>query len=176
MCSYCSTNVGGVSGRGLGRPSTNHRTVGVVEGVAWRSRDSSRPIKIFVVESTFYHYSRIYRNGVPAGFIVIARLTFFSRPINPLNAEALGTEVGLSPGHIPQGGCTAAPPQFSAHVYRIFYLYLSGWIKTPLSMAHLGSGQILLDGDPSPPRKGLDGPLFSAHVYCGETVAHLSYC
>jgi len=26
------------------------------------------------------------------------------------------------------------------------------------------------------PRKGYSSPLFSAHVYCGQTVAHLSYC
>ena len=40
----------------------------------------------------------------------------------------------------------------------------------------------VLDGDPAPPRKGTQQlPHFSAHVilahdYCGETVAHLSYC
>jgi len=27
-----------------------------------------------------------------------------------------------------------------------------------------------------PPEKGGYSPLFSAHVYCGQTVAHLSYC
>ena len=51
----CSTNVGGVSGRGLGRPSTNHRSVGVVEGVV---SVGCRPIKFYIVESTFYHYLR----------------------------------------------------------------------------------------------------------------------
>jgi len=40
----------------------------------------------------------------------------------------------------------------------------------------LGPGDIVLDGDPAPPRKGAQQAPFSAHVYCGETVAHLSYC
>jgi len=36
----------------------------------------------------------------------------------------------------------------------------------------------VLDRDPdSPPQSDIaGGPLFSAHVYCGQTVAHLSYC
>ena len=51
----------------------------------------------------------------------------------------------------------------------------------------LGPGDTVLDGDPAPqwkgaqqdpptPRKGAEQPLphFSAHVYCGQTVAHLS--
>ena len=54
----CSTNVGGVSGRGLGRPSTNHRSVGVVDGVV---SVGCRPIKFYIVELTFYHYSRLYQ-------------------------------------------------------------------------------------------------------------------
>ena len=39
----------------------------------------------------------------------------------------------------------------------------------------LGPGHIVLDADPAPStRKGHTSPLFSAHVYCGQTVAHLS--
>jgi len=36
----------------------------------------------------------------------------------------------------------------------------------------------VLDEDPASPlpRKGHSSPLFSAHVYCGQTVAPLSYC
>jgi len=34
----------------------------------------------------------------------------------------------------------------------------------------------LLDGDPVPQWKEAQSPHFSAHVYCGKTVAHLSYC
>jgi len=41
--------------------------------------------------------------------------------------------------------------------------------------ADLGPGDIVLDGDPAPPsERGTAPPLFSAHVYCGQTVAHLS--
>jgi len=39
----------------------------------------------------------------------------------------------------------------------------------------LGPGDLVLDGDPAPPPRGT-APQFSVHVYCGETVAHLSYC
>ena len=40
----------------------------------------------------------------------------------------------------------------------------------------LGSGHIVLHGDPSPPPKKERGtaPQFSAHAYCGQMVAHLS--
>jgi len=38
----------------------------------------------------------------------------------------------------------------------------------------LGPGHIVLDGDPAVPESS--SPLFSAHVYCGHTGAHLSYC
>jgi len=35
----------------------------------------------------------------------------------------------------------------------------------------------VLDGDPAPPQgKGHSSRYFSAHVYCGQTVAHLSNC
>jgi len=34
----------------------------------------------------------------------------------------------------------------------------------------LGQGDIVLDGDPTPPRKGHGSPYFSAHVYCGQTA------
>ena len=53
------------------------------------------------------------------------------------------------------------------------------WIKIPLGMeVGLGPGGIVLDGDPAPPRKVVQqpSPNFSAHAYCGETVAHLSNC
>ena len=41
----------------------------------------------------------------------------------------------------------------------------------------LGPGHTVLDGDPAPrPERSIAGPLFLAHVYCGQTVAHLSYC
>ena len=50
-----------------------------------------------------------------------------------------------------------------------------GWIKMKLGTdVGLGDGHSVLDGQPALP-KGAQ-PQFSAHVYCGETVAHLSYC
>jgi len=96
----------------------------------------------------------------------------------------LGMEVGLSPGHIVLDGDPASvspmgrSPQFSAQVC---CGQMPGWMKMPLVMeVGLGPGNIVLDGDPFPPKRGaaLEHPsLFvSAHVCCGETVAHLSYC
>jgi len=37
-----------------------------------------------------------------------------------------------------------------------------------------GPGDIVLHGDQAPPERGTAAPFFSAHVYCGQTVAHLS--
>jgi len=49
----------------------------------------------------------------------------------------------------------------------------------PLRMeVGLGRGHIVLDEDPAP-QEGHSSPLptqFSAHVYCRQTVAHLSNC
>ena len=69
-------------------------------------------------------------------------------------------------------------PQFSAHVY---CGHTAGWIKMPLGTeVCIGPGYIVLDGDPAfRPQKGHSPhpPFkFSAHVCCGQTVAHLSYC
>jgi len=42
---------------------------------------------------------------------------------------------------------------------------MAGWIKMPLSAeAGLDPGNIVLDGDPAPPKKG-HSPQFSANVY-----------
>jgi len=50
-----------------------------------------------------------------------------------------------------------------------------GWIKVKLGMeVGLGPGPIALDGDPAPQKR--HSPQFLARVYCGQTVAHLSYC
>jgi len=90
-------------------------------------------------------------------------------------------EVGLDPSDIvldgdpaplPKKGDTA--PQILAHVC---CGQTAGWIKMPLgTKVGLGSGCIVLHGDiASPSHKG-HSPQFSAHVYCGQMVAHLSYC
>jgi len=63
----------------------------------------------------------------------------------------------------------AQPPLFD-HVY---CGQTAGWIKMPLGMeAGLGPGHIVLV---QLPPKGAQPPQFSAHVCCGQTVAHLSY-
>jgi len=51
----------------------------------------------------------------------------------------------------------------------VYYGQTVGWIKMKLGMeVGLGPGHIVLDGDPA--------RQFSAHVYCDQTVAHLTYC
>jgi len=52
------------------------------------------------------------------------------------------------------------------------------WINMPLGKeVGLGPGHIVLDGDPvGTQRPTAAPPHFSAHVYCGQTIAHLSYC
>jgi len=65
----------------------------------------------------------------------------------------------------PQRG--TASPHLLAHVCCD---QTAGWIKMPLgTKVGLGPGHIALDGAQLPPQ-------FSAQVYCGQTVAHLSYC
>jgi len=53
-----------------------------------------------------------------------------------------------------------------------------GWIQMKLGVqVGLSPGHIVLDGDPAPPHGiGHSSPRFSAHVYCGQTVAHLGNC
>ena len=92
-----------------------------------------------------------------------------------------GMQVGLGPGHIVLDGDPAPSPRKMGHSCRIlvnFYcVQTSGWIKMPLGMeVALGPGRIVLHWDPAPPHKTGTDPQFSAHVYCGQTVAHLSYC
>ena len=54
----------------------------------------------------------------------------------------------------------------------------AGWIKMPLGTeVGLVPGDMVLDGYPAPSRGNEHGsPHFLADVYCGQTVAHLSYC
>ena len=68
----------------------------------------------------------------------------------------------------PQRG---AAPNFRPH----------GWMDQDVtwhgSIGHV-PGDIVLDGDSAPQRKATIkiNPHFSAHVYCSQTVAHLSNC
>ena len=65
-------------------------------------------------------------------------------------------------------------PQLSAHDY---CGQTAERIKMPLGTeVDLVPGHIVLDGDLASPERGTAPPLFSAHVYCDHTVAHLSYC
>jgi len=97
------------------------------------------------------------------------------------NNMKLGMEAGLSPGHIVLDGDPVplpkrgTAPQFSAHVC---CGQTAGWIKMALgTKVDLCPRDVVLDGDTTPPQKGGNSiPHFSAHIYCGEMVVHLSYC
>jgi len=72
----------------------------------------------------------------------------------------VGTQLPL-----PQSGTA---PQFSTHVC---CGQTAGWIKVPLGrQVGLGPGDIVLNGDPGPPKKGHSTPQFLDHVYCGQTA------
>jgi len=52
-----------------------------------------------------------------------------------------------------------------------------GWIKMPLGKElGLGASHIVLYGDPVGTQPQQQPFPTSAHVYCGQTVAHLSNC
>ena len=84
----------------------------------------------------------------------------------------LQVEVGLGPRDIVLDGYLAPPkkrghsPQFSAHVC---CGQTVGCIRITIGTdVGLGSGDILLDGDPDP-LKAAQPPLFD-HVHCGQTA------
>jgi len=82
---------------------------------------------------------------------------------------ALTTEVGLSPVHVVLDGDPAPPKTGTAPTFlpmRIVAKRLDGSRCTKVG---LGPGHSVLDGDPA-------APQLSARAYCGQTVAHLSYC
>ena len=68
---------------------------------------------------------------------------------------------------------TAAPPTF-----RPMSIVANDWMDQDATWydtkVGLGPGDIVLDWA-QPPKKE-HSPHFSAHGYCGQTVAHLSYC
>ena len=82
----------------------------------------------------------------------------------------LGTEVGLSSGHIvldrdpafptPKKGGTQQPPNFRP----MYCGQTAGWIKMPLGTeVGLGPGHIVLDGEPAPP-KGAQIPILGPRL------------
>jgi len=107
-----------------------------------------------------------------------------------LDGSKLGMQVGLGPGHIVSASDPAPPhpkgqscPQFSAHICCCqmagwILLWPNGWMDQdatwyegrPWHRLHCVTW-----GPSSPCQKG-HSPQFSAHVCCGQTVTHLTYC
>ena len=93
----------------------------------------------------------------------------------------LGMEVGLGPGHIVLDRDPARPPtkkdsspQLSAHVC---CAQTAEWIKMQHDVeVGIDASDNVLHGDPDAPAKRGTAPNFRLNVYCGQTVAHLSYC
>ena len=78
----------------------------------------------------------------------------------PLYKKGGGTPPIFGPFRLWPNG--AEHPRFSAHVD---CGQTAGWIKIALGMeVGLGSGHIVLDGDPAPPKKAPQPPQFSAYV------------
>jgi len=99
----------------------------------------------------------------------------------------LRREVGVGPVDIMSDGDPgpSPPPQKKCGTASAIFgprrLWPNGWMNQDDISYGVGlvPGDIVLDGGPSPPpEKGHNPPLphFSAHVYCGQTVAHLRYC
>jgi len=102
-----------------------------------------------------------------------------------LGMEEGHTVLDGDPAPLPKRGTA---PHFSAHVC---CGQTARWIKTPLGTKAYASAQATLlgEGRPRPrlhcvrwgpsfslPEGAQPPPHFSAHVYCGQTVAYLSYC
>jgi len=95
------------------------------------------------------------------------------------NKMKLGTDVGVGPGHIVLDGDPAPPPPkgHSPH-FLVHVCWPNGWMDQdatwyggrPQSRRHCVTW-----GTQLPPKKW-HRHHFSAHVYCGQMVTHLSYC
>ena len=92
----------------------------------------------------------------------------------------LGTEVGLGPGYIVLDGDQDPPPPYghSPPTFGPCLLWPNGWMDQYATW-YEGRPQprphCVTWGCNSPSQKG-HSPQSSAHVYCGQMVAHLSYC
>jgi len=90
----------------------------------------------------------------------------------------LGTKVVLGPGNVLDAD--PAPPLQRAQPHPQFLAHVccgqtAGWTKMPLgTKVGLGPGHTVTWESSSPQKGGTH--QFSAHVYCGHTVIHLSYC
>jgi len=91
----------------------------------------------------------------------------------------LGVEMGIGPDHIASMGTQLPPPKRGHSPQCLAHVCCSqsaGWIKMPLDKeVGLSAGDIVSDGGPNTPKRG-KAPLFGPCLYCGQTVAHLSYC
>jgi len=85
---------------------------------------------------------------------------------------ALGTELGLGPGHIVLDGDPAPFPQKwgRAPIFGPFLLWPNGCMyqDTTWYGGGFSLGDIVLDGDPAPPPLKGHSPQFSANVRCSQ--------
>jgi len=91
----------------------------------------------------------------------------------------LGTEVGLGSGHTVLDGDPAQPQKGAQPpIFRPYLLWSNGWMDQDASWygGRLQPRWHCVRWGPSPPGRGIATPFFSAHIYCGQTVAYLSYC
>ena len=93
-----------------------------------------------------------------------------------------GMKVVIGPGHAVLDG-TQLPPKEAPQPppFCPCLLWPNGKMDQDATWSKglgLGPGDIVLDGNPVSPRKWAQQPPphFSAHVYCGQTVAHLNNC
>jgi len=90
----------------------------------------------------------------------------------------LGREVGLGPGYIELDADPASPPKRdTAPNFRPMAVVTNGFMDQD---ANWYGGRSrprphCVRWGPAPPGKGQSSPSFSAHVYYGQTVVHLSY-
>ena len=103
-------------------------------------------------------------------------------PAPPPQKMPLGTEVSLDPDDIVLDGDPVPPPNkgHSAPIFGPCLLWRNGRTDQDATW-HGGRPRprrhcVRRGPIPHPKRGHSTPPHFSAHVYCGQTVAHLSYC
>ena len=89
----------------------------------------------------------------------------------------LGMEVGLGPGHIVLYGDPTHPKRVQPTIFGPCLLWPNGWMDHDATWygARLRPRPHCAGWGPSFPSPEKMAQ-FSAHVYCGQTVAHLGYC
>ena len=103
-------------------------------------------------------------------------------PTSWMDQDATWYDGRSRPGqHCVRCGPSSTPPrgtatQISANVC---CGQTAGWITFTMLLGikvGLGPGHIVLHWDPVPPKRAQPPPQFSARVYCGQMVTHLSCC